>query len=242
MIRTRNLMHLTDPSSNVFASVSSFNLPFFDSPIVATTKKINSVTSLSWNTKILNVVFIARIFYFSAGNFSLFLPQMSTFHPYYRPEKTAGSAAQSFLPGQKKNRERKSQFPLGKHPPGHTCITQKRFFTTIHLSIPLSEKNIMTWICPWEQDGGEGKYSTAEKQRDDLQHEEIMYKSRCVYWKWCLPCPGHTHRYVAVLEAKQLFLRQAFEGHSTIRLLLEQSFLWAWSPRNSSFIQKAPSN
>lgn len=129
MIRTRNLMHLTDPSSNVFASVSSFNLPFFDSPIVATTKKINSVTSLSWNTKILNVVFIACIFYFSAGNFSLFLPQMSTFHPYYQPEKTAGSPAQSFLPGQKKKKGKKMSISFGKTSPWtHLYYTKAVFY------------------------------------------------------------------------------------------------------------------
>lgn len=185
MTRTRNLMHLTDPpqcltSSNVFASFSSFNLPFFDSPIVATMKKINAVTSLSWNTKILNVVFIERIFtsQLEISAFSCLRCQLFTLITDLRTQLDLQPKA--FLQD-KKNRERKSQFPLGKHPPGHTCITQKQFFTTIHLSIPVSEKNIMTWICPREQDGGDRKYFTAEKQRDDLQHEEIMYKSRCVY-------------------------------------------------------------
>lgn len=50
-------------------------------------------------------------------------------------QKTAGSPAQSFLPGKKKIGKENLNFLREKYPAGHTCITQKQFFTTIHLLV-----------------------------------------------------------------------------------------------------------
>lgn len=152
----------------LFLSLASVCL-FFDSPIVVTVMKINSVTSFYWNTKILNVVFTPHIFTskLEISAFSCLRCQLLTLNYWLGDPEGSWISSPKLSSNKKRSRERKSQFPLGKYPPGHTCITQRKFFTTTHLLIPVSEKNTMTWFCPWEQDGG--KYFTAENQQPQLR-------------------------------------------------------------------------
>lgn len=252
-------MPLTDPlqrltSSNVFASFFCFSLPFFDSPTVATAMKINSVTSFSWNTKILNVVFIPHLFTskLEISAFSCLRCQLLTLNHWLGDPEGSWISSPKLSSRKKKIGKENLKFSFGKISPWtHLYYTKAVFYNNPRFN-PSVRKEHNDLVLPM---GARWRRGKAFHSRGTTTTAEMTFSMK----KWWLnlgvfiengaflALGTHTNMWLC-WKPSSYSRGEAFEGHSMIRLLLEGSFLRARSTRvnpNSEIqvlFEKAPSN